>query len=42
MNNISEAAVHAANDVILDKTDAFVKFMKDYLTWENLFSLAAY
>ena len=37
MNNISEAAVHAANDVILDKTDAFVKFMKDYLTWENLF-----
>ena len=37
MNNISEAAVHAANDVILDKTDAFMKFVKDYLTWENLF-----
>ncbi len=39
LNNIGEAASHAANDVFLSKTDSFITWLKGLLTWENIFKL---
>ena len=39
INTISEAASNAANDVLLSKTSSFVNWIKNFMTWENLFKL---
>ena len=39
LTTISEAASHAANDVLLSKTDSFFTWLKGFLTWENLFKI---
>ena len=39
INTIGEAASNAANDVLLSKTSSFVNWIKNFMTWENLFKL---
>ena len=38
-STIGEAASNAANEVLLSKTSSFMKWIKGFITWENLFKL---
>ncbi|MBR5646323.1 MAG: mechanosensitive ion channel family protein [Treponema sp.] len=39
ISTIGEAASNAANDVFLSKTSSFMKWLKGFVTWENLFKI---